>query len=222
MKQTEFKVSATIRKSRKDYGKHNLLEENCNKDPFAQFDLWLAEAIAADDHYANAMTLATVNENGMPDARIVLLRDISYGGFTFFTNYKSDKGLQMGLNPNVSLLFFWKELERQVRIRGQVQLLPVQESDAYFQSRPFESQVGAWASQQSAIVESRQGLDTRFEAELVKRKGTVVPRPDHWGGYVLLPSVFEFWQGRESRLHDRIRYTHQAHENFWKMERLMP
>ncbi|MES2679468.1 MAG: pyridoxamine 5'-phosphate oxidase [Bacteroidota bacterium] len=222
MKQTEFKVSAGIREIRKDYIKNILLEENCNKDPFGQFEQWLSEAMIADNHYANAMTLSTVNKEAMPESRIVLLRDISYGGFTFFTNYKSDKGLQIALRPNVSLLFFWKELERQVRIRGEVQLLPDQASDVYFKSRPFESQVGAWASQQSNIVESRQSLDARFEAEFEKRKGAVVPRPDHWGGYVVLPSVFEFWQGRESRLHDRIRYTHQADNKSWKMERLMP
>jgi len=221
MKEKEFLVNTTIKQVRKEYVSDTLLEENCNPDPFLQFEQWLQEAVEKDTHHGNAMTLSTVNEKGMPDARIVLLRDISYGGFTFYTNYNSAKGQQMDRNAQVCLSFFWKELERQVKIQGEVRFLPVVESDAYFKVRPFESQVGAWASRQSGVIENRKSLDSQFDAELEKYKGRDVPRPDHWGGYVVLPSVFEFWQGRESRLHDRICYTRQQ-DRSWKMERLMP
>ncbi|PBQ33699.1 pyridoxamine 5'-phosphate oxidase [Sphingobacteriaceae bacterium] len=221
MKEKEFAVNTAIGKVRKDYFRDVLLEENCEPDPFSQMELWLAEALEKDSLHANAMTLSTVTKTGMPDARIVLLRNISYGGFTFYTNYNSAKAQQIDANAQVCLSFFWKELERQVKIQGEIRFLPVAESDAYFKARPFESQVGAWASQQSKVISGRATLDAQFDAALVKYEDTEVPRPDHWGGYVVLPSVFEFWQGRNSRLHDRIRYTHQ-HDKNWKMERLMP
>lgn len=221
MNQKEISVNTAITKVRKDYVTDVLLEENCNKDPFKQFEQWLSEAMETDSHHGNAMALSTVCKNGMPDSRIVLLRNISYGGFTFFTNYTSAKGQQISFNSNVSLLFFWKEQERQVKIQGEVRTLPVAESDAYFKSRPFESQVGSWASQQSGVINDRKSLDEQYDTEMARHKGSEVPRPEHWGGYVVLPSVFEFWQGRRSRLHDRIRYTHQP-DSSWKMERLMP
>jgi len=222
MKQKEFSVNTAINQARKEYSNTILLEEDCDLDPFLQFEQWLAHALETDSHHGNAMVLSTVNKDGMPDSRIVLLRNISYGGFTFFTNYKSTKGEQIAANSKVSLLFFWKELERQVRIQGEIRFLPLAESDSYFQARPFESQVGAWASQQSNVIADRKSLDTRYDAELEKYSGLQVPRPDYWGGYVVLPSVFEFWQGREGRLHDRIRYTHQIKSKSWKLERLMP
>ena len=222
MNQKEFSVNTAIKKTRKDYMTNVLLEENCDKNPFLQFEKWLHETMEKDIHHGNAMTLSTVNKNGMPDSRIVLLRNISYGGFTFFTNYESAKGRQIDSNSQVCLLFFWKELERQVKIQGEVRFLPIAESNTYFKSRPFESQVGSWASQQSGVIKDRKSLDEQYDNELAKYKGTAVPRPEHWGGYVVLPSVFEFWQGRKSRLHDRIRYTHILTDKSWKMERLMP
>lgn len=222
MKERELAHPTHLKTMRKDYMSDVLLESDCDKDPFLQFKKWLTEALEKDPHHGNAMTLSTINPNGMPDSRIVLLRDLSYGGFTFFTNYTSAKGKQIDSNPKVCLLFFWKELERQVRIQGDIRFLPVAESDAYFKSRPFESQVGAWASQQSAVIDNRKTLDEKYDAELEKYKGREVPRPEHWGGYVVLPSSFEFWQGRESRLHDRIRYTYEANDGHWKMERIMP
>lgn len=222
MKQKEFSVSTVIKQTRKDYMADVLLEENCDENPVLQFEKWLKQAMEKDTHHANAMTLCTVNQNGMPDSRIVLLRDISYGGFTFFTNYNSAKGRQIDSNSQVCLLFFWKELERQVKIQGEIRFVPFAESDTYFKTRPFESQVGSWASQQSGIISDRKSLDEKYDSELARYKGGEVPRPEHWGGYVVLPSVFEFWQGRRSRLHDRIRYTLKPSDKSWKMERLMP
>ncbi len=221
MKEQKFSVNPVLNTVRKDYDKSVLLEEDCLADPFAQFERWLTEAIEADELHANAMTLSTVNAAGIPDSRTVLLRNISYGGFTFFTNYNSNKGIQLSHNPKACLLFFWKELERQVKIQGEIKFLPMGESESYFSSRPFESQVGAWASEQSKVISGRKDLDERYDNALRNYQGKVVPKPAHWGGYVLLPSLFEFWQGRPSRLHDRIRYIHQQDKS-WKMERLMP
>ncbi len=221
MKEKVFASNTTIKGIRKDFTENILLEEHCDKDPFILFERWLSAALEKDSHFANAMTLSTVDENGMPDARTVLLRDINYSGFTFFTNYNSTKGRHIEHNSKACLLFFWKELQRQVKIQGEIRFLPVQESNDYFSSRPFESQVGAWASQQSQVVKDRKTLDEAYERELEKYKGQKVPRPDHWGGYVLLPERFEFWQGRMGRLHDRIRYAADEH-HAWKMERLMP
>jgi len=220
MKPKEFSVPG-LKEVRKDYGKETLLEEDCNEDPFALFERWLTEAMEVDSFHANAMTLSTVSPSGMPDARTVLLRNISYGGFTFFTNYKSAKAKQIESNSNACLLFFWKELERQVKIQGEIRFLPPEESDLYFQSRPFENKVGAWASQQSQVVADRQTVDTLYDHELEKFADKNVPRPANWGGYVLIPSLFEFWQGRKSRLHDRI-ILRKSPENKWIMERLMP
>jgi pyridoxamine 5'-phosphate oxidase len=221
MKEQKFGINPVLKTVRKDYDRSVLLEKECLADPFAQFELWLTEAMEGDSAYANAMTLSTVNASGMPDSRIVLLRNISYGGFTFFTNYKSTKGNQINVNPKACLLFFWKELERQVKIQGEIRFLPEGESDQYFSSRPFESQVGAWASQQSQVIHDRKSLDERYDKALQQYKNKTIPRPAHWGGYVLLPSAFEFWQGRKSRLHDRICYTWQPDQS-WKLERLMP
>lgn len=221
MNKKEFASNALIQQVRKDFDESVLLEEHCDKDPFVLFEQWLGHALKKDSHFANAMTLCTASEDGMPDCRTVLLRNISYSGLTFFTNYHSAKAKQIAHNPKACLLFFWKELQRQVKVQGEMRFLPAGESDAYFAERPFESQVGTWASQQSELIASRKALDERFESELEKYQNKIVPRPDHWGGYVLLPASFEFWQGRKSRLHDRIRYTHQPGKT-WKLERLMP
>ena len=218
----QFSINTRLQQLRRDYGKNVLLETDCDPNPFVQFEAWLTEAMERDSGYANAMTLSTVSETGMPDSRVVLLRNVSYGGLTFFTNYNSAKGKQIAQNPKACLLFFWKDLERQVKIQGEIKFLPVQESEEYFKSRPFESQIGAWASRQSETIENRQNLDARYEKELGKYEGKTVPRPEHWGGYVLLPVSFEFWQGRSGRLHDRMRYIWNAAANSWKIERLMP
>lgn len=221
MKEKEFATNRILQAVRKDFDESMLLEENCAEDPLVMFAEWLNNAMEKDSHYANAMTLCTANEDGLPDCRTVLLRNISYNGLTFFTNYRSAKGKQIEHNSKSCLLFFWKELQRQVKVQGEIRFLPSVESDAYFASRPFENQVAAWASHQSEPVMNRKTLDDLFDKELKKHAGKIVPRPEHWGGYVLLPASFEFWQGRSGRLHDRIRYTRQQDHN-WKLERLMP
>lgn len=222
MEQRKFSVNPSLKDVRKEYDKSVLLEQDCSEDPFIQFEAWLTAAMGKDSLYANAMTLSTVSQSGMPDSRTVLLRNISYGGLTFFTNYKSAKAQEIDSNSQACLLFFWKELERQVKVQGEIRFLPIQESDDYFKSRPFESQVGAWSSLQSQVIDSREALDERYEAGLKKYQGKTVPRPEYWGGYVLLPKAFEFWQGRSGRLHDRIKYTKSQQKDTWKMERLMP
>lgn len=221
MKEKGIELNAVIRDARKDFDENVLLEENCNNDPFIQFGKWLNDALEKDKDFANAMTLCTLGKDDMPDCRMVLLRNISYSGFTFFTNYHSAKAKQIERHSKASLLFFWRELQRQVKVRGEIRFLPEGESDSYFQSRPFESQVGAWASRQSEVVASRKILDDAFDKALQSYQGKTVPRPPHWGGYVLLPLNFEFWQGRKGRLHDRILYTRQP-DHSWKLERLMP
>jgi pyridoxamine 5'-phosphate oxidase len=168
------------------------------------------------------MALSTVDVGLMPDARIVLLRNVSYGGFTFFTNYESKKGKDLEKNNKASLLFFWTGLERQVRILGEIIKLPAEESDTYFESRPFDSKVGAWVSQQSELVANRSALEKSFEEKLRSFENKEVPRPANWGGYVLIPSKIEFWQGRPNRLHDRILYTLDPNKKSWKIDRLMP
>jgi pyridoxamine 5'-phosphate oxidase len=212
--------SPMIRSFRKDFIKGMLIENEISKDPIEQFSAWLDFAFKSDE-YANAMVLSTVSEDLMPSSRVVLLRDISYGGLTFFTNYASQKGIELEKNPKASVLFFWPALERQVSISGTVTKLPVKESDEYFESRPFESKVGAWVSKQSSVISSRLKMDEDFTEQLKKYPDKKVPRPPHWGGYVLIPSRFEFWQGRESRMHDRIRYRLNGNKE-WIMERLMP
>ena len=217
-----FKINPILNKVRKDYKKSFLTEETVLENPFHQFEAWLEDAFNQGNEYANAMVLSTVDEDLMPSSRIVLLRNISYGGFTFFTNYQSRKGGEIEQNRNACLLFFWQDLERQVRIEGRVEKLPSHESDLYFESRPFESKVGAWVSRQSHIISGREDLDIAYENELKKFSDKNVPRPFYWGGYVLKPSLFEFWQGRNNRLHDRIQYRQKAKGEIWLKERLMP
>jgi pyridoxamine 5'-phosphate oxidase len=209
-----------INQLRSDFTKKSLSENDVNPSPILQFEKWFNEALDVQVKEPNAMTLATVSESGMPSARIVLLRNFSEQGFVFYTNYSSRKGKELGNNAKAALLFFWPELERQVRIEGTLVKQSELESDAYFNSRPRESKIGAWASPQSQIIKNRTILDTHF-AEFEKQfAGVEVPRPAHWGGYVLQAVNIEFWQGRPSRLHDRILYSF-INES-WEINRLAP
>jgi pyridoxamine 5'-phosphate oxidase len=190
-------------------------------DPIQQFGIWWQEALQSEIVEVNAMTLATANEQGVPSARIVLLKGYDERGFVFFSNYESKKAGDLQVNPMASLVFFWKELERQVRISGRVEKVTELESDQYFQSRPEGSRIGAWASPQSTVISSRQVIEEKVEALQASFEGKEIPRPLHWGGYRVVPSSIEFWQGRSSRLHDRIQYTLQSDDN-WVIERLAP
>ena len=206
---------------RHDYSKHQLLEENVDQNPLRQFSSWLHDAFENGDEMANSFILSTVNKNNIPSSRVLLLRDVSHGGFTFFSNYASNKGKDMEQNKNVSMLFLWKELQRQVRIEGTVQFLPEAESAEYFQSRPRESQLAALASEQSEIINDRKQLEDKFSGLTKLYENKAVPKPSHWGGYLLVPNKIEFWQGRESRLHDRLQFSLTTNQH-WKIERLSP
>lgn len=205
---------------RRDYKLKSFDEKDAASDPFDQFDSWWQEATSSDIDEVNAMTLGTVNANGNVSTRIVLLKGYSREGFVFFTNYHSSKGSAIAAHPQVSLLFFWKELERQVRIEGIAEKISPEDSDTYFNSRPEGSKIGAWASPQSSIIESRAILEKNVVKYTAAFEGSDIPRPDHWGGYIVKPNTIEFWQGRSSRLHDRIRY--QKENSDWIRERLAP
>jgi pyridoxamine 5'-phosphate oxidase len=205
---------------RKDYKLQTLLETDVAADPIVQFDKWWGEAVKSEITEVNAMTLATATADGMPSARIVLLKGYDKNGFVFFTNYQSHKGKAMEQNPNVCSVFFWAALERQIRITGTVEKISAAESDAYFTSRPVGSRIGAWASPQSTVIANRQVIEdssTKFEQQFAEGN---IPRPPHWGGYIVKPVQIEFWQGRPSRLHDRIQYS--LHKGTWSIERLAP
>ncbi len=205
---------------RHDFSKQTLDESDVNKSPFLQFEKWFKEAVDAHVNEPNAMTVATASTSGMPAARILLLRNFNENGFVFYSNYVSRKGEEIAANPQCALLFFWPELERQVRIEGVLEKQTAEESDIYFNTRPRTSKLGAWTSPQSKVVANRKALDDAYE-EMSKQYSTDnVPRPPHWGGYVLKPSSIEFWQGRPSRMHDRILYT--LVDSNWKIERLAP
>ena len=196
-----------------------LSEADAHPDALRQFDMWLREAVQAGLPLPNAMTLATVDASGNPDARIVLLKGLEHGGFAFYTSYRSRKARQLEARPAACLVFQWSELERQVRIEGSVEKLGAAESDAYFASRPLGARVSAWASAQSEPVSSRKILEQEVE-QVRKRFGDNPPRPPHWGGYRVVPRQIEFWQGRADRLHDRLLYTRSAAG--WRIERLAP
>lgn len=206
---------------RADYARSALRETGVDPDPLQQFRHWLEEAVAAELPEPNAMTLATVDADGRPKARVVLLKGLDDAGFLFFTHYTSAKGRQLAANPHAALVFLWHELERQVRIEGAVELLPRAEAEAYFRSRPRASQLGALASRQSAVVANREILEQRFEQLERWHAGGAVPMPEQWGGYRLLPTLLEFWQGRPGRLHDRLCYRRRE-EGGWLLERLEP
>ena len=212
---------SNISSIRKDYMLQSLLESDVDAHPIKQFDKWWQQAINSNIDEVNAMTLATVNEKGIPSARIVLLKDYNEAGFVFFTNYKSAKGNNIHHNPNVALVFFWKELERQIRIEGIAQKISEQQSDDYYNSRPTESKIGAWASPQSQKIESREVLENNFSKTEMEFKDQIITRPPHWGGYVVTPNKIEFWQGRPGRLHDRIEYS-KDREGKWAFFRLAP
>jgi pyridoxamine 5'-phosphate oxidase len=209
----------SIAQLRKNYTFGQLSETEVPRDPMPLFQLWFDQAVQAQCPEPNSMTLATADQAGNPSARIVLLKGADQNGFTFFTNYQSQKGRELAMRPQAALLFHWHELERQVRIKGIAEPVSATESDEYFHSRPAASRIGAWASPQSSKIPNREFLEQaekRFQAEF----GDTPPRPEHWGGYRLQPTEMEFWQGRPSRLHDRIHYKLEG--SSWKIERLAP
>jgi pyridoxamine 5'-phosphate oxidase len=205
---------------RKDYSLKSLEINEISIDPLRQFKQWLDEAIDAESLEVNAMCLSTIGLDGFPKGRIVLLKELDHG-FVFFTNYESDKGQELESNPNASLTFFWAEIERQVRIVGKVSKISEKESDAYFFSRPYGSQIGAWASPQSQEIANREVIEAKQSELEEKYSNTPMVRPQHWGGFRLIPHRIEFWQGRPSRLHDRISYTRE-NSGEWKIVRLAP
>ena len=205
---------------RREYGKSVLLESDLLPDPIAQFDRWFADATLAQIPDVNAMTLATADASAAPSSRIVLLKAFDPRGFVFFTNYNSRKGRDIAANPRASLCFYWHALERQVRIDGVVEKVSRQESEEYFRTRPIGSQIGAWVSQQGEVIPSREILDQRAQDLLKRFAGQPVPLPDFWGGYRVIPRTIEFWQGRPSRLHDRLQYVRS--DTGWTIQRLSP
>jgi pyridoxamine 5'-phosphate oxidase len=205
---------------RREYARARLDEQNVDPDPLVQFHKWFDDARRAELPEPNAMTLATATPDGVPSARMVLLKAADERGFTFFTDYRSRKGQELEANPHAALVFFWGELERQVRISGTVSRVSREETDAYFRTRPRESRLGAWSSHQSAVLPGREALEARLREVSARHPGEDVPTPPYWGGYVLRPDALEFWQGRESRLHDRVRYQREA--GGWRIERLAP
>jgi len=204
---------------RKDYSIKSLDISDVKTNPITQFEFWFEEAITAEVLEVNAMTVSTLGLDGFPNARILLLKGVDTG-FVFFTNYRSEKGMELEQHDSASLTFFWPELERQVRVRGKVEKVSAEESDTYFISRPLGSQIGAWVSPQSRVIESRADINTRQQEIEKQFAGKAITRPPHWGGYRLIPATIEFWQGRPSRLHDRIKY--ERLEGEWEITRLAP
>ncbi len=214
-------MNHSISDLRRDYSMESLLETDVAADPVEQFEKWWQQVLKSQVVEPNAMTLATASHDGVPSARIVLLKGFDKRGFVFYTNYESFKGKQLEENPKACLVFFWKELERQVRITGLVQKIAPEESDAYYLSRPTASQVGAWASPQSTVISSRDWLDEQYLNKLQEFKEKQIMRPPHWGGLRVQPVIMEFWQGRPSRMHDRIQYSLKD-DGGWEIERLAP
>ena len=206
---------------RSDYSKHQLSEKDVEQNPILQFLKWMKEGIEAGQPEPNAMTLSTITAEGKPASRIVLLRGVEEGKFAFFTNYTSNKGKQLAGNPYAALNFFWYQLERQVKISGKAEKCSPEFSDDYFATRPRESQLGAWASPQGEVIESREVLVKNFEHYAKLYEGKTIPRPPHWGGFLLAPEKIEFWQGRTGRMHDRLVFNLQD-DGVWKISRLAP
>jgi len=209
---------ATIRN---EYSKKSVTKDDLVDDPVLQFQNWMDEAVKAEVKEPTAMTISTVDNNNQPSTRVVLLKGIHDGKLFFYTNYNSNKGSDIAYNPRVAVTFFWAEVERQVNINGIAEKVTEQESDNYFNTRPYSSRIGAWASPQSHIISNRTFIMREFLRYSTKFAGRKVPRPPHWGGYAIIPETFIFWQGRPSRLHDRIRYTRKE-QNTWLKERLAP
>lgn len=203
---------------RKSYEKHSLEVEDLKATPHEMLEFWLSEV--EELHDFNAMVVSSVDASGQPHSRVVLLRGVNEEGLKFYTNYSSHKGQELEQNNKVALNFFWPTVERQVRVEGELHKLSDAESDAYFNSRPRESQIGAWVSPQSSTIDSREVLNERFREFTDKFEGHPVPRPAHWGGYIIRPNFYEFWQGRPNRLHDRL--TYRLQDGFWKISRLAP
>ncbi|NJO29093.1 MAG: pyridoxamine 5'-phosphate oxidase [Richelia sp. SL_2_1] len=214
-------MDKTIADLRQDYTLQGLKETEVNSDPFVQFKEWFDQALNANILEPNAMTIATTTKEGVPSARMVLLKDFDDRGFVFYTNYNSQKAQELTENPQAALVFWWAELQRQVRICGKVERVDDRESDQYFYSRPFNSRLGAWASNQSEVIESREVMEQRLQELTEKYQNQDIPRPPHWGGIRVIPTEIEFWQGRSSRLHDRLVYK-ITEDNSWKIERLSP
>jgi len=216
-------IPVDLKAIRTEYARAGLEERDLRPSPLAQLEVWLKEAIDAGHPEPTAMTLATVTASGEPSARVVLLKTLDDGGLEFFTSYQSAKGVELAASPRACVNFFWVLLERQVRITGAVRKVSRDESEAYFAQRPRESRLGAWASRQSAPIAGRAELEERLAAARERFGDGDVPCPEHWGGYRLVPDVMEFWQGRPSRLHDRLRYTRiTAGAQSWRVERLSP
>jgi pyridoxamine 5'-phosphate oxidase len=205
---------------RKEFGSNKLDIKEVSKDPFIQLSKWLEDSISAQIPEPNAMILSTSDNIGKVSSRVVLLKTLNKEGIVFFTNYHSRKAVYLSQNQNASLLFFWPALERQISIEGAAQKISEQDSDNYFKERPRESQIGAWASAQSKIITDRSDLEKEYEIIYKKYEGQIIPRPPFWGGYIVKPEYFEFWQGRENRLHDRICYQKEA--GIWVLNRLAP
>lgn len=221
LKQNNMHDKDMVAQLREDYTKASLDEKDVAPNPFQQFAHWFDEALKSSLPEPNAFTLATVDEQGLPDARVVLLKGYDSAGFVFYTNYNSKKGQDLNNRPYANMTFLWLELQRQVRIRGRVEQVTYAESEEYFRSRPRASQMGALASNQSELVNSRAELEEAFRAvELQFEHESVIPMPQHWGGYRIIPDEIEFWQGRSSRMHDRVRY--RLHGSQWLIERLWP
>lgn len=214
-------MKISLAELRQNYNRNSLNETEAKINPFQQFEIWLNQAISAELIEPNAMNLATVNHEGKPVARMVLLKNFDERGFVFFTNYKSNKGLQLQANPWAALVFWWDKLERQIRIEGKVEEVSAEESDLYFQSRPRGSQLGAYVSPQSQVIPNREILESRLIEFEQNFQDQVIPRPQDWGGFRVIPSEIEFWQGRTNRLHDRLRYRLLDNGN-WLRERLAP
>jgi pyridoxamine 5'-phosphate oxidase len=214
-------MNRDISSIRRDYQLASLDEASSAANPMDQFEHWWEEAIQSNIDEVNAFVLSTINEKGAPSSRVVLLKNFTPAGFVFFTNYESNKGKEIAANPVVAINFFWKELERQVRITGTIKKVSTEESEQYFHSRPIGSQVGAWSSPQSKVIPNREYLEGLVAENLEKYKDGNVPLPPHWGGYIVHPTNIEFWQGRSSRLHDRLEYSLQA-DHSWTKVRLAP